>query len=143
MIYSEMTKKAILYAFQAHEGQFDRAGIPYILHPLHVAEQMQTEDTCVVALLHDVLEDSDHTEEDLREAGFTDTQVEAVVLLTRTGDEDYFEYIRRIRPNPVAKAVKLADLAHNMDRTRLEKFGEKDEQRYRKYSEAVRILTEE
>ena len=142
MIYSELTKKAILLAYRAHEGQKDRSGLPYILHPIHLAEQMTTEDSCVVAMLHDVLEDTDMTEEDLREDGFTERQIEAVKLLTRTEEEDYFEYVRRIRENDLACAVKLADLAHNMDRTRLPEYSEKDEARYEKYQKAVQILTE-
>ena len=142
MIYSELTKKAILLAYRAHEGQKDRSGLPYILHPIHLAEQMTTEDSCVVAMLHDVLEDTDMTEEDLREEGFTERQIEAVKLLTRTEEEDYFEYVRRIRENDLACAVKLADLAHNMDRTRLPEYSEKDEARFEKYQKAVQILTE-
>lgn len=143
MIYTEMTKKAIRFAFQAHEGQLDRSGLPYILHPLHLAEQMTSEDACVTALLHDVLEDTDVTVEDLRKEGFSETQIEAVELLSRSEDEDYFDYVRRIRSNALAKEVKLADLAHNRDRTRLEYISEKDEKRFQKYAEAVRILTEE
>lgn len=143
MIYTEMTKKAIRFAFQAHEGQLDRSGLPYILHPLHLAEQMTSEDACVTALLHDVLEDTDATVEDLRKEGFSESQIEAVELLSRSEDEDYFDYVRRIRSNALAKEVKLADLAHNRDRTRLEYISEKDEKRFQKYAEAVRILTEE
>ena len=143
MNYTEMTKKAIRFAFQAHEGQLDRSGLPYILHPLHLAEQMTSEDACVTALLHDVLEDTDVTVEDLRKEGFSETQIEAVELLSRSEDEDYFDYVRRIRSNALAKEVKLADLAHNRDRTRLEYISEKDEKRFQKYTEAVRILTEE
>ena len=143
MIYTEMTKKAVLTAFQAHEGQKDRSGLPYVLHPVHLAEQMTTEDACVVALLHDVLEDSDMTVSDLRELGFTEVQLEAVELLTRGEDEDYTEYVRRLKSNPLARTVKLADLNHNMDRTRLKDWTMKDEQRHKKYENAVRILTED
>ena len=88
MIYTEMTKKAIRFAFQAHEGQLDRSGLPYILHPLHLAEQMTSEDACVTALLHDILEDTDATVEDLRKEGFSETQIEAVERRSRTEDED-------------------------------------------------------
>ena len=142
MIYTEMTRKAIHFAFHAHDGQKDRSGLPYILHPVHLAEQMTTEDACVVAMLHDVLEDTDMTAEDLRKEGFTERQIRAVELLTRREDEDYFEYVRRIREDDLASAVKLADLAHNMDRTRLPGCTEKDEARYEKYRKAVTILTE-
>ncbi len=143
MIYTELTKKAVLTAFRAHEGQKDRSGLPYVLHPVHLAEQMTTEDACVVALLHDVLEDSELTVSDLREVGFTEEQLEAVELLTRREGMDYTDYVRRLKDNPLARTVKLADLAHNMDRTRLPEWTEKDEERYRKYENAVRILTED
>ena len=109
MIYTDFTRKAIKFAFKAHKGQVDRSGIPYILHPIHVAENMLTEDTCVVAILHDVLEDTDITEEDLRREGFTGTQIEAVVKMTRKPDEDYFDYVREIKKNPIATEVKKAD----------------------------------
>ncbi len=143
MIYTELTKKAIRLAFRAHEGQKDRAGLPYILHPVHLAEQMTTEDACVVALLHDVLEDTDVTEDELRAEGFTEPQLDAVKLLTRTKDEDYFDYVKRIRGNALAKTVKLADLEHNSDRTRIGTFSEKDEIRFQKYQKARAILTDE
>ena len=143
MIYTEQTKKAILLAFQAHEGQKDRSGLPYVMHPIHLAEQMTTEDACVVAMLHDVLEDTDMTVEELRAHDFTERQIHAVELLTRTKEEDYFEYIRRLKDDPLARSVKLADLAHNMDRTRLKDWTDQDETRHEKYAEAFRILTEE
>ena len=143
MIYTELTKKAIRLAFRAHEGQKDKAGLPYILHPVHLAEQMTTEDACVVALLHDVLEDTDVTEDELRAEGFTEPQLDAVKLLTRTKDEDYFDYVKRIRGNALAKTVKLADLEHNSDRTRIGTFSEKDEIRFQKYQKARAILTDE
>ena len=143
MIYTEQTKKAILLAFQAHEGQKDRSGLPYVMHPIHLAEQMTTEDACVVAMLHDVLEDTDMTVEDLRAHDFSEKQIHAVELLTRTKEEDYFEYIRRLKDDPLARSVKLADLAHHMDRTRLKDWTDQDETRREKYAEALRILTEE
>ncbi len=142
MIYTDLTRKAIKFAFKAHEGQVDRSGIPYILHPVHVAENMLTEDTCVVAILHDVLEDTDITEEDLIREGFTGTQIEAVVKMTRKPDEDYFDYVREIKKNPIATEVKKADLMHNMDTSRLEKITSEDEERYKKYKKALDILEE-
>ena len=142
MIYTDLTRKAIKFAFKAHEGQVDRSGIPYILHPVHVAENMLTEDTCVVAILHDVLEDTDITEEDLRKEGFTGTQIEAVVKMTRKPDEDYFDYVREIKKNPIATEVKKADLMHNMDTSRLENITSEDEERYKKYKKALDILEE-
>jgi (p)ppGpp synthase/HD superfamily hydrolase len=81
MIYTPMTKRAIEFAFDAHRGQYDKSGLPYITHPLHVAEQMDTEDECVVALLHDVLEDTDFSAEDMSSFGFSDRQITALKLL--------------------------------------------------------------
>jgi len=140
MIYTPLTKKALKVAFKAHKDQKDRSGLPYILHPVHVAEQMKTEDTCVVAILHDVIEDTDLTLEDLREKGFTETQLRGVDLMTHREDEDYFDYVRKLSGDPVARTVKRADLLHNLDSTRLSKVSEKDEKRYAKYRKALEIL---
>ena len=142
MIYTEMTRKAVNVAFRAHAGQMDRAGWPYVVHPLMVAEQMTTEDSCVAALLHDVVEDTDVTMEDLRAEGFSETQLEAVALLTRDEKEPYMSYVARLAENPLARQVKLADLRHNMDRTRLAEFTPKDEERFRKYEKAYAYLKE-
>ena len=140
MIYTELTKKAILVAFKAHAGQMDRAGLQYILHPLHIAEQMKDEDTCVVALLHDVIEDTDMTLDDLRQYGFTEAQLEGVRLMTHEDGVDYFDYVRAIKKNEVAKAVKLEDLKHNSDTTRLAEVTDKDMERLKKYKKAEAIL---
>lgn len=117
MIYTPMTRQAMILAYKAHHGQLDKAGIPYILHPVHLAEQMDDEITCTVALLHDTVEDTTVTLEDLARA-FPPEVVEAVALLTHDPAVDYFDYIRAIRRNPIAVKVKLADLAHNGDQTR-------------------------
>ena len=143
MIYTELTRKAIKLAFKAHEGQLDRAGLPYILHPLHVAEQMKDEDTCVIALLHDVIEDTDVTLEDLKEYGFTEVQVAGVESMTREDDEDYFEYIRDVKKNPLAVKVKLEDLKHNSDVSRMIEVTDRDRQRLDKYKKAMEILLSE
>lgn len=142
MIYTEITKKAMRIAYEAHAGQFDECGVPYVFHPLHVAEQMTNEKTCCAALLHDVLEDTDTTADQLREAGMPLDVVFAVQLLTRDPAEDYMDYVRRIRPNAIAKAVKLADLEHNSDLSRLARVTGDDLERNRKYAEARTILTE-
>lgn len=143
MIYTELTRKAIKLAFKAHEGQLDRTGLPYILHPLHVAEQMKDEDTCVIALLHDVIEDTDVTLENLREYGFTEVQVAGVESMTREDDEDYFEYIRDVKKNPLAVKVKLEDLKHNSDVSRMIEVTDRDRQRLDKYKKAMEILLSE
>lgn len=117
MIYTPMTKRAMNIAYQAHHGQLDKSGIPYIHHPFHLAEQMEDEISCAAALLHDTVEDTAITLEELRRE-FPQEVVEAVDLLTHREGVPYFDYIRAIRANSVAVKVKLADLAHNGDRTR-------------------------
>ena len=117
MIYTPLTIKAMCLAYAAHHGQTDKSDVPYILHPVHLAEQMEDEISCCAALLHDTVEDTDVTLEALA-AEFPAEVVEAVGLLTHDPDDDYFDYVRRIRGNPIAMKVKLADLAHNMDASR-------------------------
>lgn len=142
MIYTELTKKAMRIAYDAHNGQFDKCGVPYIFHPVHLAEQMTTEYTCCAALLHDTVEDTDLTFEDLRAAGMPPAVVFAVQLLTHDPAVNYFDYVRAIKQNPIAKAVKLADLAHNSDLSRLARITPEDIERNRKYAEARAILEE-
>ncbi len=117
MIYTAMTKKAMSIAYKAHHGQVDKSGVPYIFHPMHLAEQMEDEMTCCAALLHDTVEDTDVTLEALA-AEFPAEVVEAVRLLTHEPGTDYLDYVRRIRDNPIALKVKLADLDHNTDESR-------------------------
>lgn len=140
MVYTELTKKAVNIAYKAHEGQIDKSGIPYIFHPMHLADQMTTEDTCVVAILHDVLEDTDVTYEELSKEGFTKEQLEALKLLTHSSDVPYLDYVRNLKDNPIARTVKLADLKHNQDKTRLNVITKKDEKRLIKYKKAENIL---
>lgn len=118
MIYTVMTKRAMNLAYAAHHGQMDKSGMPYILHPVHLAEQMPDEVSCTVALLHDVVEDTAVTLAEL-EAQFPPEVTGAVALLTHAESTDYFDYVRAIRQDPVAERVKRADLAHNMDESRL------------------------
>ena len=141
MIYTENTKKAMNIAFNAHNGQFDKSGVPYIYHPIHLAEQMQTEEECIVALLHDVVEDTEITFEKL-EKEFSAPIIQALKLLTHDDSIEYMDYVRNLKNNSIAKNVKLADLRHNSDETRLEKLTEKDVKRNQKYSEAIKILSE-
>lgn len=121
MIYTDATKKAMRLCYDAHKNQVDKSGIPYIFHPIHLAEQMQNEETTIVALLHDVVEDSSYTFEDLESMGFSERILTAVKLLTREPGVPYMEYIAKIKENPIARTVKLADLAHNSDLSRLKK----------------------
>lgn len=118
MIYTPLTNKAMRIAYQAHHGQADSSGVPYIFHPYHLAEQMPDEITTCTALLHDVLEDTDVTIGEL-EKEFPKEVTEALRLLTHNINMDYFEYVRAIRQNPVARTVKMADLMHNSDQSRL------------------------
>ena len=150
MIYTDLTRKAMQVAYDAHHGQVDKQGVPYILHPVHLAEQMETEDECVVALLHDVVEDTEITFDELAGYGFTEVQLEAVKILTHKTDKslkteeererDYLEYVKKIRDNPLARKVKLADLEHNSDLSRLSSVSETELKRNKKYEKAKQIL---
>lgn len=143
MIYTEKTKKALDFCFKAHKDQCDKSGQPYVFHPFHLAEQMQTEETVVAALLHDVMEDTEYTAEDLAREGFDGDILEALLLLTHEKGVDYMDYVKKIKTNPIARAVKLADLKHNSDLTRLDVIDEKALKRKKKYQEAIEFLTEE
>jgi len=140
VIYTPVTKKALKLCFEAHKKQVDKSGMPYVFHPFHLAEQMQTEETTVVALLHDLVEDTDYTIEDLVSMGFSKNITDAIALMTHADDVAYMDYVRRIKNNPIAKVVKLADLKHNSDLTRLDVVDEKALKRKEKYLEAIKIL---
>lgn len=133
-------EKALEIAISAHKGQKDKAGKPYIFHPVIVASRMETEEGIMAALLHDVVEDSDITIEDIRAAGFPDSVVEAVRALTHADGEDYFDYIRTVQGNDLAVRVKIQDLNHNSDLSRLEVITEKDRKRAEKYKVALCML---
>lgn len=140
MIYTHLTNEAMKLAYTAHHGQVDKSGIPYIFHPMHLAEQMQDEYTTCVALLHDVVEDTDVTLDTLANI-FPKDIVDAVALMTHQKGEPYLDYVARIKENPIARAVKLADLQHNSDQSRLENADAATLARYReKYSKAFEIL---
>ncbi len=136
-----MTKKALCLMFDAHKDQVDKSGIPYVFHPFHLAEQMNTEEETIVALLHDVIEDTDISAEQLKALGFSDNIINAVVLLTHDKTADYFDYVKKISSDPIAKAVKIADLRHNSDISRLDHVDEKAVKRIEKYKQALAILT--
>ena len=142
MLYTETTKKALKLAFDAHKDQLDKSELPYVFHPFHLADQMETEDETVVALLHDVVEDTKYTFDDIRAMGFSEKVIEALTLLTHDDAEPYLEYVARLRDNDLARKVKLADLRHNSDLTRLDIIDEKALMRVRKYAEAIRVLSE-
>lgn len=140
MIHTTATKKAMKIAFDAHRGQTDRAGIDYVNHPLHLAEQMETESETCAALLHDVVEDSDWTIEMLATEGIPNDALEAIRLLTHKEDIPYMEYVESLKDNKIARKVKLADLAHNSGLSRLSEISEKDRARAGKYNKAIELL---
>ena len=140
MIYTKMTKIALKLCFEAHREQTDKSGMPYVFHPFHLAEQMTDEKTTVVALLHDLIEDTDHTLEDLRTLGFDEEILAAIALMTHADGVPYMDYVAAIKENPIARAVKLADLRHNSDMTRLDTVSPYDEERAQKYAAAIRLL---
>lgn len=134
---------AISVAARAHKGQKDKAGAPYLLHPLRMMLRMNSETAMMAAVLHDVVEDTDWTLERLREAGFAEEVVEAVDCLTHREGESYEEFVGRVRANPVARQVKVADLEDNMNIRRIGQLGAKDLERLEKYHRAWRVLTSE
>ena len=140
MIYTPKTKMALKLCFEAHKEQVDKSGMPYVFHPFHLAEQMNTEETTIVALLHDLVEDTDYTIEDLVDMGFDKSITDAIALMTHADNVAYMDYVRAIKDNPIAKTVKLADLKHNSDLTRLETVDEKALSRREKYLKAIAIL---
>lgn len=145
MIYTPLTKKAMEIAYQAHQGQKDAGGVPYIFHAAHLAEQMEEETTTCAALLHDVVEDTDITLEMLQQE-FPKEVTDLVSLLTHNPEEDYFDYIRKIQRNRAATIIKLADLAHNSDESRLDGSSSATEEKKaawrKKYGKAKEILTD-
>ena len=142
MIYTQKTKKALKLCFDAHKDQIDKSGMPYVFHPFHLAEQMKTEETTIVALLHDLVEDTEYTIEDLADIGFDKAVTDAIALMTHADNVDYMDYVRMIKENPIAKEVKLADLNHNSDLTRLDVIDEKALSRRKKYLKAIALLEE-
>ncbi len=128
--------------FEAHKDQADKSGMPYVFHPFHLAEQMKDEKTVTLALLHDVVEDSSYTFKDLINMGFDSDVIDALRLLTHEEGVPYMDYVAEIKKNPLSRAVKLADLAHNSDLTRLspEEIDEKVLARVEKYRSAISLL---
>jgi (p)ppGpp synthase/HD superfamily hydrolase len=134
-------EKAISIAVKAHEGQQDKAGAVYILHPLRMMLKMESEADMIVAVLHDVVEDSALTLDDLRQQGFPQEVLDAIDSLTRRAGESYAAFIERAGRNPIARRVKLADLEDNMNITRMGTLSDKDLERLKRYHEAWLLLT--
>ncbi len=142
MIYTELTKMAMNLCFEKHKNQVDKSGNPYPFHPFHVAESMTDEYSTCVALLHDIIEDTDTTSEELLGMGFPNEIVEAIKLLSHDSTVNYLEYVRGLKSNQLCKEVKLSDLKHNSDLTRLSVITESDLKRVEKYKKAIAILEE-
>lgn len=132
---------ALAIAKKAHAGQVDKAGVDYIQHPLYVASQVKTEQEKTVALLHDVLEDSDITAADLLAYGLSNEVVTAVQTLTKKKGQSYQDYLEKVKSNNLARVVKLADLKHNSDLSRLKTVSNTDYERVKKYKNAIRYLS--
>lgn len=131
---------AIKLATKAHEGQTDKGGQPYILHPLRVMEAMETDQERATAILHDVIEDTDTTAADLLQAGIPEPVVTAVIALTKRPGEPYEDFVARCAGDPIARAVKVADLKDNLNLDRLPEVTEKDLARAEKYRAALAQL---
>jgi len=136
----KLLSNAIILATQWHNGQVDKAGKPYILHPLRMMLKVNNIEIKIVAVLHDVLEDTECTYQNLKEIGLNNELIEAIYCLTRQKNEDYMDFIKRCKHNPIARIVKLADLEDNCDLSRIENPTEKDYERVKKYKKAINEL---
>ena len=141
MLYTRLTKKALIISFNAHKNQVDKSGVPYVYHPFHLAEQMDDEYSTCVALLHDVVEDSNISIDDLKSEGFPIEVINAIEMMTHDDNVSYLDYVKTIKTNPIASKVKLADLKHNSDLSRLDVVDNKVLERVEKYKKAISILT--
>ncbi|WP_028777397.1 HD domain-containing protein [Shimazuella kribbensis] len=137
-----LLEKAILIATNAHKGQVDKGGNPYILHPLAVMSRLSSIEAKIVGVLHDVIEDTPITLEQLKAEDFPHYILDPLCLLTHDPKEDYFTYIERISNNPLAKQVKIADLEENMNLQRIPNPSNRDQERVQKYQRAYRMLTD-
>lgn len=140
MIYTDMTKRAIKLMFDKQKDQVDKSGLPYVFHPFLVADKMDDEISTTVALLHDILEDTDVTIEKLHEMNFKKEVIEAVVILTHPENMSYEDYIKRVATNQISVKVKLADLQHNMNLSRLKDITQNDKKRFQKYADCYNYL---
>ncbi|MEI6428405.1 MAG: HD domain-containing protein [Pseudanabaena sp. ELA607] len=138
--YETLLATAITIATKAHQGQTDKAGQPYIQHPLTVMERVDSPEAKIVAVLHDTIEDSEVTIEDLIQAGFTSEIIDAVQAITKCPHESYEEYLDRVMSNPLAMTVKIADVSHNMDLSRIGNPTDVDYQRLARYEVVLQRL---
>ncbi len=135
-----LLEKAISIALTAHKGQVDKGVNPYILHPIRVMGSVKTIEEKIIALLHDVVEDSNITIEQLKKEGFSESTLEAINLLTKTSDCSYEDYLLRIKSNKLALEIKKADLMDNLDNSRLAELNSSDYKRISKYKKALDLL---
>ncbi len=140
MRYTALTQRAMVLCFQAHRDQVDKGGVPYVFHPFHLAEQMDSEEAICTALLHDVVEDGGLSLADLARAGMPDRVVAAVDRLTRRPGTSYEAYLRALAEDPLARAVKREDLAHNSDPERLASLSPEERRRLTEKYRAARAL---
>ena len=134
-------EKAIQIAVTAHSGAKDKGGKPYILHPINVMMRVEKEDEKIVAILHDVVEDTDWTFDALREEGFSEIIIEALKSVTKHNEnEDYEEFVKRSLNNDIGRIVKIADLKENLDISRIGDLNQKDILRINKYKKALKVL---
>ena len=134
--------QAISIATKAHTGQLDKAGQPYILHPLRLMLKFHAEDEMIVAVLHDVVEDSLFTLESLKEYGFSEIVINAIASLTKSKGESYEDFVSRVSNNDLARKIKIEDIKDNLDLTRLDKVTDKDLARVEKYHRALKRLND-
>ncbi|WLI10342.1 MULTISPECIES: HD domain-containing protein [Pseudomonas] len=137
---SQTLERAIAIAAAAHEGQVDKGGAPYILHPLKVMLRVNTLEERIVAVLHDVVEDCGISFDDLRNEGFSETVLMAIASVTKVPDESYEEFVERAAQNPIGRVVKLADLEENSDLSRIAQPSWEDLERVEKYRRAIGVL---
>lgn len=137
---SDVCTLALRIAKKAHYGQVDKGGVEYIEHPIYVASQVATDEEKAVALLHDVIEESNYGLEDLRKSGFPEAIVQAVDVLTKKPEMDYQDYLALVKANKLARVVKLADLKHNSDLSRISELEMADFERAEKYKQAIAYL---
>lgn len=132
--------KAIKLACEAHAGQVDKAGKPYVLHPLRLMLKFQNKQEQVVAVLHDTIEDSEMTLEDLANHGFSELILDALDCLSKRKNEEYEGFIKRILPNELARKIKIEDIKDNLDLTRIASINNEDLKRVLKYHNSLRVL---
>jgi (p)ppGpp synthase/HD superfamily hydrolase len=133
-------QRAIEIAVTAHKGQVDKGGAPYILHPLRIMLSLKSEEEKILGVLHDVVEDSDWSFNDLSKEGFSDDVIKGLRSVTAIEGEDYGSFIQRARSDPIGRNVKIADITDNLDIRRIEELSDRDFTRIKKYRRALKVL---